>query len=210
MSVISSVDRLISGLEAFKATVGSGIPADKTGEFEVLFSEASSKLDQFAKSDDTMNVANTLTDSGEASGETDLMSIQKALRDTYTVVTNDDGTFSVQYPTGGFIGTYKSSEMAERMATTLEAGKAAMIHAANFQIDRSVEAEETLRSEGFSEQQIDAAYDKLYENKAQAQERLTSMLKTEATRNGNGLALQDVVNFYRPLLPSSVLATVTE
>ena len=85
-----------------------------------------------------------------------------------------------------------------------------MIHAANFQIDRSVEAEETLRSEGFSEQQIDAAYDKLYENKAQAQERLTSMLKTEATRNGNGLALQDVVNFYRPLLPSSVLATVTE
>lgn len=46
MNVVSSVDQLISGLEAFKATVGSGVPATKTAEFEALFSEASSKLDQ--------------------------------------------------------------------------------------------------------------------------------------------------------------------
>lgn len=57
MSVISSVDRLISGLEAFKATVGSGIPAANAAEFEALFAEASTKLDQFTTQDAVLSDA---------------------------------------------------------------------------------------------------------------------------------------------------------
>jgi hypothetical protein len=69
MNVVSSVDRLISGLEAFKATVGSGVPAANTAEFEALFSEASSKLDQLTTQGAVQsNVAELLPEASGVSG----------------------------------------------------------------------------------------------------------------------------------------------
>lgn len=137
----------------------------------------------------------------------DLTTIQRSLRNTYSVEQSEGGMFNVLYPSGGVIGTYDSEVFANRMARAFEAGKASMIYSANFQVARTTESEETLRKEGFTEADIDAAFLTQEANKAKSQNILRNMLITEFNTLETGSKREQAVSFYRSIVPNNLLET---
>lgn len=200
MTITLSIDRLISRLEAFKTSAAIEQSGSSLNAFENFMSKASQSIDELASSQDNLASAYNLVDASQTDNGVSLTSLQRSLRDSYSVIKAPDGRFSVTYPKGGVVGTYETEALAERMATVLEAGKASMIHSANVSIERDPNVEQQLRDMGFSESQIEAAYENQYENRENARTILTRMLETEAGKSQAGLSLENIASFYRDRL----------
>lgn len=149
----------------------------KDDSFAKLFEDASLKLD--APTVEVPAASVTVMPERETH---DLVSLQRSLRNTYSVQENANGNFDVLYPTGGIIGSYTTDALAQRMARTFEAGKASMIYSANFKINRTEEVEGELREQGLSNVQIDAAFLKQKQNKEKAQSTLEAMISMELSK----------------------------
>jgi len=197
MTIIASIDHLISRLEAFKTVAVAEDVGSNSTAFDTFLSEASQNIDELAANETTQDDPYDLVDGFQSDIGANLASLQRSIRDSYSVTKAPDGRFTVTYPNGGVVGTYDTEAKAERMATVLEAGKASMIHSANVSIERDPIAEEELRGLGFSALQIEAAYEKQYENRQNARTILTRMLETEAGKSQSGLSLENIASFYR-------------
>jgi hypothetical protein len=140
----------------------------------------------------------------------DLPALQSSIRNTYKVAPTSDGQFAVLFPNGGKIGTYASEEWAQRMARALEAGKASMIHAAHFKVERTDAVINVLRNEGFSDAQIDAAFIDQSVHQFKAADTLRSMIEHEILTAPSLDQRETALSHYRVILPTRVITDFLE
>jgi hypothetical protein len=200
MTIVARIDGLIANLQGLRQAV----EAERGAGFEAVLNAALDEADAVvgALPSATAMQRSNLSAPLEADPQ-NLMSLQKALRGTYTVSPSEDGRFEVRYPTGGVAGVYDTEALATRMSKVLAAGKASMIASANRMIVRDPSEDAALRSIGFTEAQIDSAYQRQIDNRDDARLRLQGMLHAEVAAGQIVNAGISVSDYYRLVLPKT-------